>query len=255
MLQNGGENAGRLEYMDKTEHIERDFCDHLGLYINARTGADYYADKNSIEDDDVDFFLVSRSGGFPRHSLQVVTIPFDYALREDRDSIGKLKSNLSIKLKECVQDRCLVTLFLSQSGRTRRWNAAEIDKLASLVCQMSASGSPSLSYASIRSYSPELSDLVHRVSFFPSPALEEVVVSVVMGGFIPQGGERIAEAIDKKRRKYGMEGTKNISLVIGALGLVGHAEIEAFQQTHPPATLPFHEVWVVSLYDGTVQLK
>jgi hypothetical protein len=234
--------------------MEIAFCERLALTMNATKLTDYHAQEYEAEKSDIDCFLKSQSGKFPRRDLQVVTVPPDGTLRENSGTILKLKSELSSRLKQRGQDRTRIWLNLNKLGRGTKWKPSELDKLTSLICEMAAHKRPLLGDVEIWQYSAELSALIYDVGFNQAATLDGITVDISMGDFIPENGEWIEQAIRQKLQKYGAKQAAKISLVIGGLGLLGLEQIKAFQDGHSASEFPFQEIWVVSHY-GTVQLK
>lgn len=242
--------------MSTKEKVEILLCERVAAQINASDGADYVVDKNRHEgriDTEVDCFLISRSGKFRKRCLQVVTIPFEAALREDRGNLAALKRGLAAKLRQRGLSACRVWLNLKEAGIAHKWKANDLGELASLIATMSVSGTTMLEEPEVWNSSPSLSILLNDVGF-SNTGSGSIFVDLSIGAFIPTRGEWLKGAIDNKAAKYRGITTANLSLVIGCLGLVGWEHIAAFKEDYSEAALPFDEIWAV-WSNGTEILK
>jgi len=238
---------------DEKKCREVAYCQSVAREINAAEKTDYHAEPANQEP--ADCIFVSESGRFPLRRAQVVTIPQDFTHREDNNNIVRLKRDLARTLKKHGLDHCFTWDGLTDDGSRCGLKSDEVLELSNLVRERAVKDNATLQGVEIWQYSSRLGKLVAHVGFFSAPALKDVCVSVSVTRFVPKGGDWIEEAINAKAKKYGgSEAVASLMLVIGALGLAGREQIDAFRRAHPPKPLPFEEIWIVS-HDGTIPLK
>jgi hypothetical protein len=239
---------------DQKKDQEVSLCQSVAQEINKKEGTDYRAEPGTSEPADV--CLVSSSKTHPPRSVQVVTIPHDLSAREDNSNIHKLKHNLLAALRGVGLSRCIVRMLLSE--KTIRYGLKQelTETLARVIVQEGEDRNVQLRGTDLYAFSPELAKSISLISVLHSPHMKRLDVQVDLWTWGPRDGRWIEEAINLKLAKYGgPQAVEDLTLVIGALAFVDREQIKAFQETNPPDTLPFAEIWIVSPIEGTLALK
>ena len=240
--------------MDRKKVQELWFGRRLAQEINEREQADYEAEPNDRIDAAEDLFLVSRSGRPLRRSFQVVTVPIEMEAREETDHIRNLKTQLTSALQTRGFDHCWVSVAVSQEGLRRGVTDSLVNSLANLIFERGRTSNAILEDRDVCRYDQALSKRVIGVSVSHLEGLTGVQVAINQSSFVPLDGRWIEEGIELKKKKYG-SASKEMGLAIGALVFVDMGQIEAFRRGSPPESLPFREVWIVSVIHGVVPIK
>jgi hypothetical protein len=222
--------------------------------LNAAEGADYQAVILGEQDNVADTLLVSESGRWPRRTVQVTTIPSDIQHRE----VSGNRERIEKQLREAILARengCVVTVHLSDKGDQFGLRPQQIQRLAELIGDSAGQPSAEWSGEELWELDEELSESVSHLSVHHLLGYGTVDVLIPFSHHTRVDGAWIEEAIDKKVKRYGRQTVRNITLVIGALGLVTASQVTSFRESHAPAELPFAEIWLVSPFDGVFCLK
>lgn len=244
-----------LDPVDTKRSREVALCERLADHLRAESGADYRVER--MPDDNI-ADVVLKSASAPDRYLQVVTVPTDAELREDTDRGRRLEQDLIRCLKDHRVTPCGLTVHLGRDGRRHNIPRSVVNRLAELVAREFSAGAAPMTWNEdmLFACAPELCDYVAAMTAWRLPESRDFSVSIPLSAHLPEGGEWIVAAITQKLDRYGgTAAVERLGLVIGALGLITGSQIEAFRQAHPPESLPFAEIWLVSAFEGVVPLK
>ncbi len=221
-------------------------CMQIANQLNIAEGTDYRAEPG---EDPPDAWLVSPSGRYPRRALEVVTTPFDGSItRRDHKNYSKLERKLEKQLIERRQHKLRVSVCWSETAVRHGVQDSVISGLADIIIEHPDTKG-TLESEDTWERSPEVSDAFHYINILRLP-YEAVEVTSYSGGWLRRDGGWIEQAIDKKRRRYGTAGVKDVTLVIDGSSYVHSEQIESFGGSHSVDQLPFFEIWVVNLSGG-----
>ncbi len=174
--------------MDRKKDQELWFGRQLAETINEQEETDYDAEPNEKMDAAEDVFLVSRSGGHPPRSFQVVTVPIEMEAREETSNLANLKTQLTCALQTRGFDHCWVSVALGQQGLRRGVSEPLVNRLADLVLQRGKTSNAVLEDTDIYEYDRVSSGRVIGVSVSHLEALMGVQVGIPQSSFVPRDG-------------------------------------------------------------------
>lgn len=241
----------------RKKEIELSIGTKLAMAINAASGTDYIAECAQCDPPDVR--LVSSSGRHPARDVEVVTAPLEPLAREDHGNLLKLRSRLERDLRARDFPPCWVQVDPKESAVRRGVGPDELKLLADLL-EEGRSRDLELDDVEIYARSPRLAALISGASVFHAGG-SHVLVSLGHAVFVERDGRWIEEAIHSKEQRYrGQYGEPDLrwarwTLAIGALSAIDRNQTEAFLSGHPSKQLPFAEIWLVSGFEGVIQLK
>jgi hypothetical protein len=223
--------------------------------LNRAEGCDYICQPSESEPADV--VLTSPSGKFKRREAQVVSVPFDFRSRDDKQTVQRVQTALGELLKARGAHHMLVGLILSGKAEMHGVRPTLIKQLADLIARVAESSKAELRYKEIYACSPKLAEMFHEVRISHHPdIIQDVSVDIPAGGAFPLDGRWIEEGIQKKVEKYGGEkAVLTLMLIIGVAGFVENRQVNAFKQAFTEAQLPFAEIWINTPFHGTFCLK
>lgn len=150
---------------------------------------------------------------------------------------------------------CVITVHLTEEGNRSGLKRQQVQRLADLIAQTADRLGVAWTGAELWEVDAKLADYVSALSVQRLPGYGKVDVIIPLTQYTRPDARWIEEGIALKERKYGRQTIKDVTLVIGALGLVTPDQIASFGETHKPEELPFTSICVVSPFDGVFWLK
>lgn|GEM_PF-3958 len=223
--------------------------------LNKTLGTDYLAAASTQEPADV--VLTSASGKFGNRFAQVVSVPLDFVSRDDKHTVERVRTGLTLQLQQRGVRHALVGLGLSKEAELKGVTSGLLEQLAETIVAQGLGQGVKLRYNDLYERAPALADAFHfvYVSYHPE-IVADVSVEIPHASAVPQDGRWIEEGIRKKVEKYGGQvAVRNLALILGVAGFVDEEQVSAFRHQFAEAELPFAEIWINTPFDGTVCLK
>lgn len=233
---------------------ERSLCERVVYCLNQVEGTDYSVEKSMK--DPPDLLLVSRAEKFPIRGVEVTTIPGEskFFLREDNTNLTRLRAQLARAIAGGNRSSWYVWVDLTDKALKTKLGNEDIREIGLLISQNLGSDRSELSSLDIWNRSPELSNLVHGLGWFPSKE-HGIQIHFQLQSFA--GAEdSIAKAIEEKAERYrDKPESRHWILIIGAAWFILQPDVAAFKMRYPVEAIPFNQVWVVTFPGVAIRLK
>jgi hypothetical protein len=221
-------------------------CKIVAEELNRLSGTDYR--PTSCEERFPDVLFVSDSGGFPTREVEVVSTPQDFTIRPDNKNVRNFERQLDTALHGLGMSGCQVQV---------NWHRDAIrfgmkTRVIPLLAQIIRDATPEHGHVAVRGEdiyeaSPEVSQAVNYFRVVRIRSLR-VVVHSSSGFWAPNDGVWIEEAVAKKSAAYRDESLcRRLLLVIDGLYHLDTEQMAAYRASNPPETIPFGELWAVTM--------
>ena len=213
--------------------------------INKERNTDYRAELCYRDPPDVVF--KSDSGSYDKRYAEVVSTQQDFTIRRDNDNLRSCERKLRFALEKIKV--CGYSILVNWSDSALRYGVKNnlIARFAALIkeCAPNA-GHLRLSGVEIYNYDAALAEIVWCFRIFRLCSAELQIGSVTTW-WGPHDGIWIQQAVERKSNKYSRNDSGRWILIVDGLAHLNHDQIAAFRATSPSLSIPFAEIWVVTM--------
>jgi metal-sulfur cluster biosynthetic enzyme len=226
----------------------------IGRILNERDGSDLYAVPGAIEPEDA--ALLSYRDPKTRISVQVVSTPGQPHIRFDNKNLRNFERSLTARLRERGVESGHFSVSWTNDAVRYGLCADVFEDLADLIRSRMPPEYGTLRLRAEEDYElhPWLADAVNWINGLRIRELSELTVTSPTGCYLPRDGRWIADAVNRKVKRYGKVGCADVTLLVDGGNYVDGQQLAEFAATFTASECPFAHLWVLAIQKMT-QLK